>query len=294
MKRDNPDAHGRPDEAVAGAESPMLRLFALLERIAAQDRLFSLQSLCEDIGWPKPTVHRMLQQLEAAGLVRRDGDARHYSTGVRLRRFAETLLVNNTFHGARHRVLRALVDEVGESCNITAFVSGEVVYLDRVETAAPLRFYLQPGSRVPAHCSASGKIFLSQMSAAQRARLLQAAPLERFTPATLTDPAALELELDLVRRDGHGLDREEFLPGLVCVAVPVPAASAQGRSGLCVALQAPVVRLPITRALHWLPALQRAAQALGRIEADALAEPPEPAPPSTPAPAPAKARRKTR
>ncbi len=266
----------------AAAESPTLRLFALLERIAAHDRLFSLQSLVEDTGWPKPTVHRMLQQLEAGGLVRREGDARHYSTGVRLRRFAESLLANGTFHAARHRVLRALVDEVGESCNITAFVGGEVVYLDRVETAAPLRFYLHPGSRVPAHASASGKLFLSQMAPAQRARLLQAAPLERCTPATLTGIAALERELAAVAGQGYGLDREEFLPGLVCVAVPVPPPAAQDRASLCVALQAPAVRLPIDRALKWLPALQRAARALGRIEADALAEPAAPAAAKTP------------
>ena len=265
-------ARMKPD---AAADSPTLRHFALLERIAAQDRLFSLQSLVEDTGWPKPTVHRMLQQLEAGGLVQREGDTRQYSTGVRLRRWAETLLANNTFHGARHRVLRALVEQVGESCNITGFVGGEVVYLDRVETAAPLRFYLQPGSRVPAHASASGKVFLAQMSAAQRARLLQAAPLERCTPATLTDPKALEKELAAVRRRRYGLDREEFLPGLVCVAVPVPApAAADGRSSLCVALQAPAMRLPLAKALQWLPALQAAAQALGRIEADALADPP--------------------
>jgi DNA-binding IclR family transcriptional regulator len=55
-------------------------------------------------------------------------------------------------------VLRQLVEEVGESCNITALSGSEVVYLDRVETQAPLRFYLHPGSRVPVHCSASGKL----------------------------------------------------------------------------------------------------------------------------------------
>ena len=52
-------------------------------------------------------------------------------------------------------VLRHLVEELGESCNITALSGSEVLYLDRVETPAPLRFYLHPGSRVPAHCSAS-------------------------------------------------------------------------------------------------------------------------------------------
>jgi len=263
--------HQRADTVEVSGDSPTLRLFALLEVIAAQQRLFSLQSLVEDTGLPKPTLHRMLQQLEGAGLVQRESDGRHYATGVRLRRLAETLLLNNTFHGARHRVLRGLVDQIGESCNITALVGAEVVYLDRVETAAPLRFYLHPGSRVPAHCSASGKVFLAQMPPAQRARLLAHAPLEHCTDKTITTMAKLDAELKAVRRQGYALDREEFLPGLVCVAVPVPSGTT--RAGLCVALQAPAMRLPIDKALKWLAALQRAAKALGAIEADALAAP---------------------
>ena len=245
----------------------MLRLVALLERVASKDQLFSLQALVEDTGLPKPTLHRMLQQLEGAGLLRREGDGRHYGTGVRLRRLAENLLLNDTLHGARHAVLRHLVDEVGESCNITALSGSEVIYLDRVETPAPLRFYLHPGSRVPVHCSASGKVFLAQMTPAQRQRLLAHAPLEKYTPATLTDLAALERQLQQVKREGHALDHEEFLPGLVCVAVRVPPATPKARSNLCVALQAPVMRLGIDKALQFLPALQRAADALGRIDA---------------------------
>lgn len=296
MKRDAAAATRRRAAPAAdrAGEAPVLRLFTLMERIAARDGAFSLQSLVEDTGWPKPTVHRMLQQLESAGLVRREGDSRHYATGTRLRRFAENLLAHSTLHAARHRVLRALVDEVGESCNITAFAGGEVVYLDRVETAAPLRFYLQPGSRVPAHASASGKVFLAQMALSARERLLSAAPLERCTAATLTDAGALELELAEVRRVGYGLDREEFLPGLVCVAVPVPPAAGQARAALCVALQAPAVRLPIDRALLWLPSLQRAAATLGRLEADAPAATTDPEPEPVPAPKPARARRKPR
>ena len=110
--------------ATEPAESPTLRLFSLLECIARSDGRFSLQSLVDDTGWPKPTVHRMLQQLEGAGLVLREGDTRYYGSGSRLRRFAETLLAHSSLHGARHRVLRALVDEIGESCNITAFAGG--------------------------------------------------------------------------------------------------------------------------------------------------------------------------
>ena len=249
-------------------ETPTLRLFALLETVASKDQLFSLQSLAEETNIPKPTLHRMLQQLESAGLLTRSEDSRQYGTGVRLRKLAENLLLNDTFHGARHSVLRALVNEVGESCNLTALSGSEVMYLDRVETPAPLRFYLHSGSRVPVHCSASGKIFLANMTPAQRQRLLAHTPLEAFTPKTLTDLDALEEEIKQVKRQGFALDNEEFLPGLLCVAVLVPSAS--GRSNLCVAAQAPIMRLGLEKAHTLLPALQRAAEALSRIESDAV------------------------
>jgi DNA-binding IclR family transcriptional regulator len=253
-------------DAEISGDTPALRLFSLLEVIASKNELVSLQGLVEATGIPKPTLHRMLQQLEAAGMLQREGNGR-YGTGVRLRRLAENLLLNDTIHGARHAVLRHLVEEVGETCNITALAGGEVIYLDRVETAAPLRFYLHPGSRVPAHCSASGKLFLAQMTPAQRRRVLGNEPLSQYTTKTVTDVELLERELKKVRRDGFAFDNEEFLPGLLCVAVPVPAAG--DRSALCVAVQAPIMRLMADNAPKVLPALQRAAAALSRIEADA-------------------------
>jgi len=263
------ETHESPqlEPAWLDGDTPTLRLFALLEAIAQKDQFFTLQSLVDEIGLPKPTLHRMLQQLEGAGMLQRDGDGRHYSTGLRLRRLAENLLLNNTVHGARHGVLRQLVDEVGESCNITALSGSEVLYLDRVETPAPLRFYLHPGSRVPAHCSASGKLFLAQMSPSQRRRLLEHVQLTRYTEHTLTDLAALEGELERVKRDGYACDDEEFLPGLFCLAVLVPVAG--GKSNTGIAIQAPVMRLTAEKALSLLPALQRAAAALARIEEQA-------------------------
>jgi DNA-binding IclR family transcriptional regulator len=251
------------DVARIDGDTPTMRLLALLEVIAARSEVFSLQTLVEETGVPKPTLHRMLQQLESAGMLQREGDGRHYSTGVRLRRLAEQLLLNDTRHGARHAVLRQLVAEVGESCNITALSGSEVLYLDRVETPAPLRFYLHPGSRVPVHCSASGKLFLAQMSSAQRRRLLANVPLEAYTPHTLTDFEKLEAELERVKAQGYALDEEEFLPGLRCIAVLV---GQSGRSNMGVAIQAPSMRMDNAKAMQYLPALQRAAAALAAIE----------------------------
>ena len=264
-------------------ETPALRLIALLELIAAKDEGLSLQALVDSTGLPKATLHRMLAQLEGAAFLQRGADGRQYRAGVRARRMAESLLFHSIHHGARHAVLRHLVDELGESCNLTALSGSEVIYIDRVETQAPLRFYLQPGSRVPVHCSASGKLLLAQMTPRERRQLLQHAPLARYTPQTLTDFSLLEAEVRSVKRQAYAIDNEEFLPGLLCVAVLVPATAR--RSNLCVAVQAPVMRLPLAQATQLLPALQRAALALAAIESD-VAGSAKPAKPARPAVAP--------
>jgi IclR family acetate operon transcriptional repressor len=186
----------------------------------------------EETGLPKPTVHRMLQQLEAAGMLQRESDGRHYSTGLRLRRLAEDLLLNNTVHGARHAVLRKLVEEVGESCNITALSGSEVLYLDRVETVAPLRFYLHPG------IARAGPL-LGQRQAVPGADERKPAPAPartscrwsntRRTPLPTRCPAGSRDRGAVKGSEGYACDDEEFLPGLFCVAMLVPAPTAAAR-----------------------------------------------------------------
>ena len=155
--------------------------------------------------------------------------------------------------------------EVGETCNYTMPSGTEVVYVDRVETAWPLRFHLQPGSRVPLHCSASGKLFLAWMPPAQRTRLLAHLHYHRYTPNTLTTRARLEAELARVKPQGYALDNEEYLTGLVCVAVPVFDNGTRARVRGSIAIQAPASRSPIERAMSALPPLQRAADAMKKL-----------------------------
>lgn len=243
--------------------SPGLRLMDLLERLAGESQPQSLPQMVALSGWPKPTVHRMLAQLENGGWLVREPDGRHYTLAPRLLRLSESALSNSTQQGVRHAVLRQLVNELGESCNLTALSGAEVVYLDRVEAAFPLRMELRAGTRVPAHCSASGKLFMAWMTARQRETLLNGLPLDRHTPNTLTSREALEAELKTIRRDGHAVDAEEFVEGLVCVAVPVTAPNS-GQVRCALALQAPAARMSLPQARLQLPRLKQAAQALAR------------------------------
>src|SRR5690554_6429256 len=103
------------------------------------------------------------------------------------------------------------------------------------------------------------------MTPAQRRRLLENVPFEIYTKNTIQTLDELEKEIEKVKAQGYAFDNEEFLPGLFCVAVLVPRADGC-RSNMAVATQAPIMRMTADKALAALPALQRAAQALMRIE----------------------------
>lgn len=243
--------------------APALRVLELLETVSRQGRAFSLADAVAATGWPKPSVHRMLGQLEEGGWLAREPDGRRYGVTSRLLAMGESALATSSQFGVRHAVLRQLATDIGESCNLTALSGADVVYLDRVESAFPLRMELRPGTRVPLHCSASGKLFLAHLPAARRKALLDALPLQAHTPHTITKRKALEHELERIRQEGHSVDAEEFVQGLVCVAVPV---SAPGQRGVrcAVALQAPAARMPLSQALQQVGKLRAAAQALAR------------------------------
>lgn len=247
-------------QALPDSGSATLRAFAVLDAVVRAEKPPTLAEVMSAVQLPKPTVHRILSLLEGANLLQREPDGKRFGPGPRLAALAIDTLASGFLKAPRHAVLQSLVEEIGETCNVTMLDGSEVVYLDRVETAWPLRMHLNPGSRVPLHCTASGKLFLSQMPRSLRQRLLANSVLKRYTPNTLVEPDALEAELDRCRAENVGTDNEEFLAGMICVAVPVPGP--EGRSCAAVAVHAPVARMTIDVALGHLPALRRAAERL--------------------------------
>lgn len=254
---------GQAATETGSATSAVTRAMAILEWIAGRERPVSLAEVMEACELPKSTVHRTLLSLERQRLLQREPDGKRYTVGPRLSAMALEVLRNSPQKGARHAILQGLVDEVGETCNFTMLDGNEVVYLDRVEAKWPLRLVLQPGSRVPLHCTASGKLFLSLMPLEQCKRLIARAPLKRYTDNTFTNPERLLKELERIRQEGIGTDDEEFLAGLIAVSVPV--LDNRGRICATVAVHAPTVRMSLELARQHVPALRRAAAALSSL-----------------------------
>lgn len=232
----------------------------MLTALAGAEEAMTLSELSVRTGLPKPTVHRLLAQLNALQWVTRDPGGKQYTVGPAFISLSRLSLSNGVLRVSRHRILEGLVGEIGETCNFTMLDGMSVVYLDRVEANWPLRLVLQPGSHVPLHCTASGKLFLAFMPEAQSDSLLADLPLPKHTRQTITRIRPLKNELADIRAQGFSEDREEFIDGLVALAVPV--FDRHHRVCAAVAVHAPTARFSIEKARKHIPLLKRAATAL--------------------------------
>ncbi|WP_345944621.1 IclR family transcriptional regulator [Variovorax sp. dw_954] len=242
---------------VAGSGSSAERSLRLLSLLASEGRALSLAELAAQLALPKGTAHRICTQLLAAGFLARDVEERFYNVGPALRQLAFDTLNHGVVRGLRHDVLADLVRQVDETCNFTTLDGAQVLYLDRVEAHWPLRLTLDVGSHVPLHCTASGKLFLSQMLGKERDRLIAGLTLTRMTRNTIVSTAKLRAECDAIAVRGHSCDAEEFIAGLIAVAVPVRNAAGEVRAAI--ALHAPTARMTLKDALKRIDALKAAA-----------------------------------
>ncbi len=247
----------------AKSESTALRAFSVLEYVVKAGVPVSLDDATHGCDLPKPTVYRILSMLHEADLLQRDPLSKRYIVGPRMSKLAIEVMQHSTLRAQCHGVLQELVDEIGESCNLTMLDGNEVLYTDRVETPLPLRLHLEPGTRVPLHCTASGKIFLSHLSEKQIHRLLGKAPLTRYTDKTITDPEKLKEELKRTRQTGVGTHDSELFDASVAIAVPI--ADPNGRVYAALAIHAPSARMTIESAMKHVPTLQRAAEVIASI-----------------------------
>jgi DNA-binding IclR family transcriptional regulator len=242
--------------------SALDKALAVLEAITEQAQPIGLPDLSARLDLPRQTVHRVLLQLEAAGLIVRDPSRDRFSVGPRFSMLSLAALQTQNQAAPIRAILQALVDDIQETCNIGVLDGMQFVYLERVECHWSLRVHLQAGSRVPAHCTSGGKVMLAHLDERARKTLFRNVKPKAFTPHTITDTDALERELAAIQERGYAVNDQEFTVGVVGVAVPIR--SRQGRLLAALALHGPSPRLDIERAIGLVPRLKQAATLLAR------------------------------
>ena len=159
--------------------------------------------------------------------------------------------------------MKKLAEDVGETCNLATPDRYGMTYLDRVETHWPLRIQLPIGTQVPFHCTASGKMYLSSLRSDKLRRLLSWLDLESFTDRTITNSDELEADIERIRAQQYSTDNEEFMSGMVAIAVPIK--DDLGRLLSTLSIHAPTQRYGLKSLERKLPELMSAARQLEQL-----------------------------
>jgi IclR family acetate operon transcriptional repressor len=242
-------------------QSRSIRALKILEAVAGADRPMRIADLVDVCALPKATVHRICGLLEKQDYLRQEVNGRGLVPGPKLLHLAQTVFAGRSNTALRHAVLESVARQTGETCNLARPDGTAMLYWDRVETEWPLKVQMPIGTHVPLHCSASGKMYLSSLPPERRRRLIAKLDLVAQTPNSITDPEALERELERIAATQMATDDQEFTEGMIAVAVPVKDSA--GRLFATLSIHAPVFRMSLEDAKAHQDLLRAAAAELG-------------------------------
>ncbi|AQZ66184.1 IclR family transcriptional regulator [[Actinomadura] parvosata subsp. kistnae] len=192
------------------------RAAAILRLLASGPRQLGVAELARAMGLPKGTLHGILRTLVHVGFVEQDAATGKYRLGATLLHLGSSYLDVNELRTRSINWADALAGRSRESAWIGTLHEGHVLVIHHVFRPDDSMQTLQVGTYLPTHASALGKVLLAHDPYGEHAQ-----PLEPRTKHTITDPAALEAELDQVRARGWAAEMEELTEGEVAIAAPI-------------------------------------------------------------------------
>ncbi len=198
----------------------LLKLNKVLALFSNERPELSAREIATRFHWPKSTAYRLLHGIEAAGFLDRDPQSGLYRLGMRLAVLGELARNSTTLQRIADPVLRRLSAETCETATVMLLDGAAGVTVQVVESYQPLMIPGLLGGRAPLHASAGGKAFLAWSSPARQRALIRP-PLQRFTPATITDVRVLMRELEQSQARGYAMVDGEHHDHVVAVGAPV-------------------------------------------------------------------------
>ncbi|OEU87326.1 hypothetical protein DB35_28255 [Streptomyces abyssalis] len=238
------------------------RVLAILDLVADRGPV-RFTDVTAELGLPRSSAHGLLATLAARGYLELDEETRRYGLGLSAWRLSQAY----SGHGDLERHARPLMEELaaesGETVQLARLEGIHNVYVAIAHSPRPMKLVSHVGSRLHAHATGVGKMLLAGLSPAEARRRLSAEELPRLTDRTVTDVDALMDVLEKVREDGYAEDREEYVEGCRCVAVPVHGPGGTAVAAMSVSM--PAFRCDDEQARAHLKLLRATAGRLQRL-----------------------------
>lgn len=191
----------------------------VLEALAKSDQPRGVAELARELDMTKSNVHRLLSTLVAQSFAQRHAATGTYEASIKLWELGAQVAGRLDVRKIAAPHLTDLKRRTAETAHLSILDGHHMVYIDRVETDQYVRTYGRIGARAPAHCTGTGKVMLAHATADIVSAALK--DLERYTPRTITNVAAMKTELNRVREQGYAVTKEEWRSGVWSIAAPI-------------------------------------------------------------------------
>jgi DNA-binding IclR family transcriptional regulator len=210
-------SNGRDNSHVQSVE----RALRIIDLLAEENHEMSLTEVSKTLGWPKSTTHGLITTLRDFAFVEQSAYSGKYRLGVKLFEIGNIVARSWNIRDVALPFLRQLNDLIGETVQLATEDGGEVLYIEKLESARVLRIVSEIGARLPMHCTGLGKALLAYKTPAEVRSILSRHGMRAITPYTITNRAILEKELESVRKNGYAVDNGEIMEGMRCIAAPI-------------------------------------------------------------------------
>jgi DNA-binding IclR family transcriptional regulator len=229
LRVDNPAIHptdrqtlstpnAKPPTAAAqvAGTAAFSKFMHVLQLVADANEPMNVGALVKASGYPRPTVHRIVQALVAERLLVENERGALLALGPRLIQLASRSWGRSELRLAAVDELKRLRDITGETVHLAVPNGDTMVYIEKLESPSAVRMASRIGTSVSLHATAVGKAYMAALDEATLAPLLSSLPLPRYTANTLADIPALRGQLAVTRERGWSVDSEENEAGIFC------------------------------------------------------------------------------
>lgn len=235
------DSATGPAEAGGPSTQALERGLSILSALTRERRPLGLVEIARATGLSKSTAHRYVATLVNLGYLEQDVETRRYHLGPASMGLGVAAVSSLEVTQAAGRSLQLLADETNHTVSMAILDGADIVYVDRRRPARAgfrIELNIQVGTRLPAYCTAMGKVLLAHRDPASLRAVLDRVDLARRGPKTITAREQLTTTLAEVALTGLAVNDEELASGLRSLAVPV-----RDRTGTVVAAVGTAVHL---------------------------------------------------
>ncbi|MEA4882299.1 MAG: IclR family transcriptional regulator [Clostridia bacterium] len=223
-----------PDETGAKTVRSVERAFDILDCFSFQQRELTLTEIARAVDLPVPTTHRLIRVLQRRGWLRQDERTGIYSLGLHVLERGAIVLSGFTLREKAQPVLDALAASTSGTVLLGVIEDGELVYVDRRDSRAPLRVVSEVGQVRPINYGILGKLLLAYTPEQHVREVLKASPLVKRARRAFVSEEEFIAELARVRQSGYAIAVDETTDGVAGVAAPIMGVDGRVVAGLAV------------------------------------------------------------